>query len=143
MGEPLVSIIVPTYQHAGFIGPALDSALGQTYTNCEILVADDGSTDGTWEVIQAYAQRHPGRLTVLPQKANSGVAGLLDNTRRALRLCRGKYLCILEGDDLYLPRRIERQVAWMEADARRVLCGHDVDVFDSETGAHLFYWSDY
>jgi glycosyltransferase involved in cell wall biosynthesis len=143
MDRPLVSILIPTYQHAGFIGAALDSVLGQTYPNCQIIVADDGSTDGTWETIQSYALRYPGRLTVLPQKENNGIDGIIINARRGFPLCRGKYFCFLEGDDVYLPQKIERQVAWMEADDRRVLCGHDTEVFDSDTGSHLYYVSDH
>jgi glycosyltransferase involved in cell wall biosynthesis len=142
MTGPLVSILVATYQHVEFIGEALDSALAQTYPNIEVIVADDGSTDGTAEIVESYARRHPGRITVLPRKVNTGIDGIYENCARALRAGHGKYLCFLEGDDAYLPRKVEKQVAWMEEDDRRVLCAVDVDVFDSATGAHLFYLSD-
>src|SRR5438876_4969055 len=136
MTNPLVSILVATYQHAEFIGEALESALAQTYPNVEIIVADDGSTDGTAEIVESYAHRYPTRITKLPRKVNTGIEGIYENYARALRACRGQYVCFLEGDDLYLPEKVEKQVAWMEQDGRRVLCTVDVDVFDSATGAH-------
>ena len=135
MSRPLVSIVMTTYQHAAFIADAIESALAQTYPDIEIVIADDGSTDGAWEIIQSYAARHPDRIVLLPQKPNGGIDGIFENSRRAFLACRGKYIAILEGDDLYLPEKIERQVAWLEADERRVLCATDTEVFDSDTGA--------
>ena len=142
MAAPLVSIMVPTYNHVGFIGAALDSALAQTYPNIEVVIADDGSTDGTMEIVQSYAAKYADRIVALPSAVNSGLSGVIPNCNRAFRACRGKYLCVLEGDDLYLPEKIARQVAWMEEDDRRVVCLHDFEIFDSVTGAHVANFTD-
>ena len=104
MSEPLVSIMVITYNHVDFIGAALDSALAQTYPNIEIIVGDDGSTDGTAEIVDSYAERFPQRIRAMPRKVNTGVTGINENSSRVLRACRGKYLCVLEGDDSVIPR---------------------------------------
>ncbi len=143
MSQPLVSVCVPTYNHVDFIGGALSSALEQDFDSLEVVVADDGSTDGTYDVVRDYEEKYPGRLVVLPSQPNRGLAGLVTNYNRALRACRGRYVAFLEGDDLYLPGKITRQVEWMEADPRRALCGHDVEAFDSHSGQRLYLWSDH
>lgn len=142
MAQPLVSVWCITYNHVDFIGEALSSALEQDYPKLEVVVADDGSTDGTVEVIGDYSQKYPDRLIVLPGRTNQGVEGILSNANRALRACKGKYVAFLEGDDVFLPHKITKQVEWLEADERRVLCGHDVEVFDSKTGKPFSLWSD-
>ncbi len=143
MSHPLVSIAITSYQHAGFIGAALDSVLAQTYPNIEIIVGDDGSTDGTAEILDDYARRYPDRITVLPRVENGGIPGIRPNGDRVHRACRGKYVCLLDGDDMYLPGKIAKQVAWLEEDERRVICTHDVEIFDSDTDAHLHYSSEF
>jgi glycosyltransferase involved in cell wall biosynthesis len=137
--EPLVSIHIITYNQRAFIDETLTSALGQEYENLEVIVADDGSTDGTAERIQEYARANPGRLVPITGGPNLGITG---NSNRALKACRGKYIAFQGGDDILLPGKIKSQVAWLEADESRVLCTHDVDVFDSTSGRTLHYWSD-
>lgn len=141
MSYPLVSVWCGTFNHVDFIGEALGSALQQDYPNLEVVVADDGSTDGTMEVISEYERKYPDRLIVLPRRTNQGVEGIVSNANRALEACKGKYIAFLEGDDLFLPGKITKQVDWLEADERRVLCGHDVEVFDSKTGNRLYLLS--
>jgi len=79
---------------------------------------------------------------LLPHRPNGGLAGIAENGNRALRACRGKYVAFLDGDDMFLPGKVAKQVAWLEADQRRVLCGHDVEVFDSASGARLHLGSE-
>jgi glycosyltransferase involved in cell wall biosynthesis len=139
---PLVSVCVLTYNQRPFIGEALESALAQDYPELEIIVADDGSTDGTFELVTGAAERHGSRLKALPRATNRGLPGIVDNYNRAIAAASGRYVAFLEGDDYYLPGKIAAQVAWLEADARRVLCGHDVEAFESETGEPLWRWSE-
>ncbi len=94
--------------------------------NIEIVVSDDGSTDGTKEIIDDFAAKYPDKIIPLVGGPNLGITG---NSNRALSHCRGKYIAFIGGDDIFLPGKISRQVQWMEADDRRVLCGHQVEVF--------------
>lgn len=139
MSKPLVSILIITYNQKDFIHEALTSALNQDYDNIEIVVADDGSTDGTDEIILDYARKFPKKVVPLVGGPRLGITG---NSNRGLRACKGKYVAFMGGDDIFLPGKISRQVAWLEADQNRVLCYHDMDVFSSETGETLYYWSE-
>ncbi len=127
MSHPLVSVFMPTFNHAPFIDDSIRSAVEQDYPNLEVVVGDDGSTDGTREKVDDWARRYPGRVVA----CEGGRLGLVANHNRVLRACRGKYLAHTSGDDLFLPGflpgKIARQGAWMEEDDERVLCGHDVE----------------
>ena len=131
MGNPKVSAIVLTYNHEDYLEDTLDSVVLQDYDNLEIIVADDGSRDRTVEVIQEYANRYPNRIMPVINQPNLGVTG---NSNRGLFASSGEYIVFLGGDDQYLPGKIAHQVAWMEADPRRVLSGHDVEIFE-------FFWA--
>jgi len=124
--KPLVSIHIITYNQLDFIHETLSSALEQDYENLEVVVADDGSTDGTAEIILEYAERYQGRLIPLVGGPNLGITG---NSNRGLKSCKGKYIAFQGGDDVFLPGKTSAQVAWMEEDDKRVLCGHQVEVF--------------
>ena len=128
MHQPLVSIHLMTYNQIDFIADTIDSALSQTYDAIEIVIGDDGSTDGTAEVVAKYAKKHPDRIKL----AGGEHAGINENANRILRACTGEYVALLNGDDLFCPEKIARQVAWMEADPRRVLCAHDTAYFHED-----------
>jgi glycosyltransferase involved in cell wall biosynthesis len=127
MGRPLVSVSVITYNHAKFIGPAIESALEQSWRPLQVVVADDGSSDGTAEIVAEYARRYPNEVVAI-----TGRVGLLENCNRSLRACTGEFIAKLDGDDLFLPGKLERQVAWFLERPERVLCGHDVEHFESD-----------
>lgn len=132
--SPLVSIHIITYNQIDFIHETLTSALEQDYENLEVIVADDGSTDGTADVICEYAEKYPNRLVPIVGEKNLGITG---NSNRGLKACRGEYIAFQGGDDVLLPGKISAQVAWMEEDKRRVLCGHQVEAFyDDGTPSH-------
>ena len=139
MANPLVSVIVLAYNHESFIRDTLASTVQQDYDNLEVIVSDDGSSDGTVDVIQEYARRYPDRILPIIGKTNLGVTG---NSNRGLQTSNGKYVAFLGGDDQYLPAKITRQVAWMEADERRVLSGHDVEIFDTYGRRESVLWSE-
>ena len=128
--SPLVSVHVITYNQQKYIHETLASILEQDYDNFEIVVADDGSTDGTAEIIIEYARRFPRKIVPLVGGPNLGITG---NSNRGLKACKGKYIAFIGGDDLFLPGKLTKQVQWLEKDENRVLCGHQVEVF-YETG---------
>src|SRR4051812_20505544 len=102
--NPLVSIIVPVYNGANYVGEAIQSALAQTYPNIEVLVVDDGSTDGgaTRAVIDSFGDR----IRSISQP-NGGVASALNT---GITHMRGSFFSWLSHDDLYRPEKVSRQV---------------------------------
>jgi len=99
---PLVSVIIPTYNRSRIVGSAIDSALGQSYGNLEIIVIDDGSTDGTEVALKSYE----GRIRYL-KKENGGVS----SARNAgIRASTGEYIAFLDSDDYWRKDKIRRQV---------------------------------
>lgn len=142
MTRPLVSVVIPVYNQVAFVRETLLSAIEQKYERFEIIVADDGSTDGSWRVLMEMANEYPSRVKLLEQKPNQGIAGIVLNYNRALRACKGSYIAFLDGDDLFLPGKLERQVAWLEASDQRVLCGCDVEAFESKSGQRVYLWSE-
>ncbi|WP_009633297.1 glycosyltransferase family 2 protein [Synechocystis sp. PCC 7509] len=102
---PLVSVIIPAYNAEAFIERTLNSVLGQTYNNLEVLVVDDGSKDKTFELVQSIAQKD-SRVTLIQQK-NAGVA-----TARnlAIEKSQGEYIAPIDADDIWYPSKIEKQV---------------------------------
>lgn len=105
--NPLVSVIVPTYNCAAFVADALDSVLSQDYSPIEVIVVDDGSTDGTRDVLARYGER----IKVFQQQ-NGGPAAARN---LAVSKSKGEYLAFLDGDDLWLPGKLTAQMAYIAA----------------------------
>lgn len=107
MDEPLVSICVPTYNGDRYLRECLDSAVGQTHRNIEVLVVDDASSDGTTAIASDYARAdHRVRLHKNPHRL-----GLVGNWNRSVELARGAWVKLLFQDDLLEPQCVERMVA--------------------------------
>jgi glycosyltransferase involved in cell wall biosynthesis len=139
MTQPLISVLIITYNHSAFIRETVESVLAQEGDNFEVVVADDGSTDGADRVILQLAAEHPGKVVPVVGGPNIGIAR---NANRGLARCRGRFLALLGGDDLFLPGKLAAQTRWFAADERRVLCGHDAYIFESSTGLDTRRYSD-
>jgi teichuronic acid biosynthesis glycosyltransferase TuaG len=100
----LVSIITPAFRCAGVIGETIRSVLAQTYTNWEMLIAEDCSPDETGSVIEQWVKQDP-RITLIRQERNGGPA-MARNA--ALESARGNWIAFLDSDDLWLPNKLER-----------------------------------
>jgi glycosyltransferase involved in cell wall biosynthesis len=111
----LVSVVVPAYNAAAFIAETLESALAQSHRALEVIVVDDGSTDSTPQVVEAFASRDP-RVRLLRQR-NRGVAAARN---LGIAEARGALIAPLDADDLWHPEKIARQVAAMRAAGPRV-----------------------
>jgi len=136
--KPLVSICVVTYNQKHLIRETLDSALMQDYENIEFVVADDGSTDGTAEVVEEYSKAAPGKVIALTGGPNLGITG---NCNRGLSHCRGKYVSFLGGDDILFSDKISLQVQYMESHPECSVSYHDMEIFDSDSGKTIKLFS--
>jgi glycosyltransferase involved in cell wall biosynthesis len=131
MTTPKVSVIVPIYNQVSFIRETVESVLAQDHQNIELVLSDDGSTDGTSEVLREYAAREPERVKMVASDENTGIAGAFN---RALDAHRGDYIAWLGGDDVMLPGKLSRQVAALQMHSEAIGCCHDAEVFDSDSG---------
>ena len=136
--EPLVSVFLPTFNQENFVAEAIESALDQDYSNLQIVVGDDCSTDGTWPIVQEYVARHPHIITAYRNSRNLGITA---NFNELLRHCEGELVAFLAGDDIFLPGKIGAQVSLMQVHSDCCLCYHDVEVFDSDSGRVLRKWN--
>ncbi|MCI8860728.1 MAG: glycosyltransferase family 2 protein [Lachnospiraceae bacterium] len=108
MGD-LVSIVMPSYNTSQFIAESIQSVQSQSYTNWELIIVDDCSTDDTEDVVKLYL--NDKRIRYLKNEKNSGTAV---SRNRALREAKGKWIAFLDSDDLWRPRKLEKQVKFME-----------------------------
>ncbi len=105
----LVSIITPSYNSSKYIAETIESVLNQTYTNWEMIITDDCSTDNTCEIVEIYI-KNDSRIKLLHLNENSG-AGIARNN--SIKVAKGKYIAFLDSDDLWLPYKLERQLDFM------------------------------
>jgi glycosyltransferase involved in cell wall biosynthesis len=101
---PLVSILVATYNGERFLRQQMDSLIGQTYRNLEIVVVDDASSDGTMAILDEYVQSY-AHISRYPSEKNGGY---IKNFERGILLCKGKYIALCDQDDIWLPEKISR-----------------------------------
>ena len=104
----MVSIIMPSYNTANFISESIKSVMAQTYTNWELIIVDDCSTDNTDDVVKPYLNE--SRIIYIKNSKNSGAAV---SRNRALREAKGKWIAFLDSDDLWMSEKLEKQIAYM------------------------------
>ena len=104
----LVSVIMPSYNTGGFIKESIQSVLNQTYSNWELLIVDDCSSDNTLDVISTFKDR---RIKIISNSKNLGAAV---SRNRALREASGRWVAFLDSDDLWKPEKLEKQIQFME-----------------------------
>jgi len=121
--KKLVSVIIPTFNRATFLSKALDSVFAQSYQDIEVIVVDDGSQDGTPEIVERYAAEHGGRLISLYQE-NRGPAAARN---RGIRQARSDLLAFLDSDDRFAGKKLAVQVKVMEN--RDFLVSHTDEVW--------------
>ena len=128
--QPLVSVVIPSYNHAPYIEATISSVLAQTYPHLELFVIDDGSRDDSVaRITRLLDERKDARATLIARE-NRGLCATLNE---GLRLSRGRYFAYLGSDDLWEPVKLERQVAALEAAGERVGAAYsDSYVIDAE-----------
>ena len=131
----LVSVLIATYNGKHLIAETLESVLGQTYRPLEIIVVDDGSSDGTWDALQSFGSR------IRSIRQNNGGVASARNT--ALREAKGTFIALMDHDDLCEPERIAAQVALLRQLPEVVLCSSDFSAFDQTGPLANSYCSEY
>jgi len=111
---PTVSIITPFLNTEKFIEEAIESVLNQTYHHWELLLVDDGSTDGSTLIAKHYAKHYPDKILYFDHAEHKNL-GKSISRNLGIRHASGKYIALLDADDVYLPQKLERQVAILEA----------------------------
>ena len=109
--KPLVSVIMPVYNTELYLAEAIDSFLAQTFSDFELILVDDGSTDNSAAIIQAYVERD-SRVRSFPLPLNMGEAAARNHGHEQAR---GELLAIADSDDVFAPDRLEKQVAFLRA----------------------------
>ena len=115
--DPLVSVVMPVYNAEKYLSAAISSVLTQTLTDIELIVCDDASSDDSLEIARSFSDT---RITVIANDQNIGNAA---TRNRLISLARGKYIAILDADDLALPTRLDKQVRFLESHPDIGLCG--------------------
>jgi glycosyltransferase involved in cell wall biosynthesis len=133
---PKVSVLLLTYNHERFIEEAITSALTQEmHAEHEIVVAEDCSTDGTRTVLLRLQGDHPGRLRLLLRERN---VGLQRNFASALAACRGEYVAMLDGDDVWTsPHKLRKQTDYLDAHPECAMCCHGAVEVSEDGGTQV------
>ena len=105
--QPLVSIIIPNYNKEKYLRKCIDSVLNQTYTNYEVIIVDDGSTDASVKIIESY---HSDKIKLRKLNKNKGIATARN---KGLEIARGRMICFLDSDDYWNKNKLEIQVQYM------------------------------
>lgn len=119
-----VSILMPVFNNAVFLDAALDSIQRQTYRDFELIAVDDGSTDSSADILNSWSGRLPLQMIRLP--ANTGIVTALN---QGLRMAEGAYISRMDADDVMAPRRLERQVSFLDRHPEIDLLGSRVHCF--------------
>jgi Glycosyl transferase family 2 len=129
MSDPLVSVVMITYNHARYIGAAIEGVLNQQAPfQYELVIGEDCSTDGTREIVRSYQERYPHLIRVI---ASDGNVGMVRNFLRTSRACSGAFLAFCEGDDYWhRPNKLKLQVEYLESHPSCGLVCSNYDVND-------------
>lgn len=130
--NPMVTVIMPVYNASAYLREAIDSVLNQTYTDFEFIIIDDVSTDDSWDIISSYSD---DRIIKLQNKKNVK-AGY--STNRGIDMARGKYIARMDADDISLPERFEKEVAYLEAHPKVGIVGGFVKIIGDD---HEYVWT--
>lgn len=125
--QPLVSVIMGIYNCEPTLEEAIESILSQTYTNWELIMCDDGSSDGTWAVAEKYQKKYPEKIVLLRNSRNKGLNFTLN---KCLSKARGQYIARMDGDDRCCRSRFEKELQVFEQEPEIDIVSSDMEFFD-------------
>ena len=124
--QPIISVLMPVYNCALYLAEAIESILNQTFTDFELIVLDDGSTDDSAKIAKNYSDSR------IIYHCNEKNLGLANNLNVGLRMAKGKYIARMDGDDVSLPDRFRTQVDFLEQNKEIDLCSCGLMMFGTE-----------
>lgn len=127
-GYGKVSVIMPNYNYEKYLSSAIESVLHQTYEDLELIIIDNCSEDNSVEIIEAWQQKDP-RVVAIVNQVNQGAA---ESHNIAIRRMSGDYLALCDADDIWYPRKLEVQLAWLTANPRAGLVHSQAAIIDSD-----------
>jgi glycosyltransferase involved in cell wall biosynthesis len=113
----MISVVMPVYNREKYVGAAIESILAQTFTDFEFIIVDDGSTDHSLDVVKSYPDP---RIRLIQMPKNQGISAARNAGNE---LARGEFIAVMDSDDIALPRRLERQLAYLRKHPEVGLCG--------------------
>ncbi|MCI0364311.1 MAG: glycosyltransferase [Phycisphaerales bacterium] len=127
MNQPILSVVMPVYNSRRYLAKAVESILNQTFRDFEFIIVDDGSNDGSSEILERY-KRQDDRIALIRQ-TNGGVSAA---SNRGIALARGEFLARMDHDDVSMPHRFQAQIDYLRAHPDCVAVGSPVLMIDSE-----------
>ncbi len=124
--EPLVSVLMPVYNCEKYIFESVKSVLNQTFTDFELIIIDDCSTDATLSIIKSI---NDSSIILIEKPKNSGYT---DSLNHGISIAKGTYIARMDGDDICMPERFEKQVAFLNANREVILCGTAIQIIGSD-----------
>ena len=126
---PRISVLMGIYNCAPTLAQALDSLLAQTYQEFKVIMCDDGSTDNTVEVAQLYVDRYPGKFILIRNRQNMGLNYTLNH---CLEYADTEYCARMDGDDISLPERFEKEIAFLDSHPEIAIVSTPMIYFDED-----------
>jgi len=143
MPTPLVTVLMPVYNAERFLSEAMDSIVGQTLTDFEFLIIDDGSTDRSYEIIRSYKD---DRIRLVQNETNLGITASLN---KGIQLARAALIARMDADDISYPDRLQKQYDYLTSHPdcallstfARVITEDKQTVYIERTNSHYFYYN--
>lgn len=127
--KPKISVLMGIYNCADTLGQAIDSILAQTCTDWELILCDDGSDDDTFSVADGYVKAYPKQIRLLQNQNNLGLNRTLN---RCLCAAEGEYIARMDGDDISLPERLEKEAMFLDAHPEYDIVSTPMIYFDEQ-----------
>jgi glycosyltransferase involved in cell wall biosynthesis len=131
--RPLINVIIIFFNEERFLEEAIESVFAQTYDNWQLLLIDDGSTDHSTEIAKRYSARYPEKVSYLQQEGHQNL-GMSSSRNLGIRNAKGTYIAYLDGDDVWLPNMLEKQVSFLESHPQAVMVCAPLQLWYSWTG---------
>lgn len=121
-----VSVLMPVYNGESFLKEAIDSIIQQTYTDWELVIINDGSIDGSGQIVRSYTD------TRIKYHINESNLGLIATLNKGISICKGQYIARMDADDISEPNRIEKQIEFLDKNSDYALCGCQAKIIDND-----------